>query len=139
MTPAVMLAAAALVYATGWAADRIERLRAARRPAAAPAAPSARRAPSAPRLTPVERSHLAALASRRRDPKAGRQLADYLRTRCPAVPDADLMRCVLALACAARHFGRRELTATDALAGYLRAMESAALDLTALDRDEIPR
>lgn len=92
-------------------------------------------------LTPAEHAMLASLALRYAcaDPAAGRQLADYLRTKCPGVSDADLMRAVIALGHAARYFNRRELTATDALAAYLHAMSGAALDLTDLHRSEMPR
>lgn len=136
-----MLAAAALACAIGWAADRIDRIRVRRAPAPEPAAPAAHRDPPRPQLTPIEQSHLAALAIRHAhaDPKAGRQLADYLRTRCPGITDTDLMRCVIALATAARYFHRHASDGTDAFARLLHAMTGAALDLTALDRDEIPR
>lgn len=147
MSPAVVLAVFAAAVAIGWAADRIDRIRARRAPAPAPApapeppAPAAHRDPPRPRLTPIEQSHLALLAARYAcsDPAAGRTLADYLRTRCPGITDTDLMRCVIALGHAARYFHRHDATDTDAFARLLHAMAGAALDLTALDRDETPR
>jgi hypothetical protein len=113
-------------------------------PPAAPKRPgpqAAHREPPQPSLTPEEQQILTILALRMgaADPKAGRILADWLRTKCPNVPDVDLMRAVIALAQAARYFHRNEPTSTDALAAYLHAMSSAALDLTALERSEQTR
>lgn len=92
-------------------------------------------------LTPAELVALASLATRyaHSDPRAGRCLADYLRTKAPGVSDADLMRCVVALASVARWFNREHLTATDALAGYLHALGGAALDFTQWHREDVPR
>jgi hypothetical protein len=113
-------------------------------PSAVPKRPDTRtahREPPHPHLTGEEQQVLTILALRMgaADPKAGRILADWLRTKCPNVPDVDLMRAVIALAQAARYFHRNEPTATDALDAYLRAMSSAALDLTALERSEQTR
>lgn len=132
-----MLAAGLACWALAVACVRTGERRAARR--TGPRSP--RREPPPPVLTPGEEAMLAALAARygHGDTRAGRRLADHLRRRCPGVPDADLMRCVIALGTAARWFTRHELTAADAMAAYITAMDTAALDLTELERNEIPR
>lgn len=99
------------------------------------------RTPAAPVLTPAEQAAIAVLATRyaHADPRAGRALADYLRKRAPGISDTDLMRCVLALTVAARWFNRQHANAGDALAAYLHACAGAALELSELERQDIPR
>lgn len=106
-----------------------------------PGQQAAHREPPQPSLTQEEQRILTILALRlgAADPKAGRVLADWLRSKCPNVPDVDLMRAVISLAQAARYFHRNEPTAADALAAFLHAMSSAALDLAALERSEQTR
>jgi hypothetical protein len=106
-------------------------------PAPVPAEPAA----ACPVLTEAETAMLARLALRyaHGDPAAGRRLADYLRGKLPEVPDAQIARMLLALIGVARFYTRTQMTAGDAVAAYLHAMGSAALDLTVLERDEIPR
>lgn len=132
-----MLAAAAIIYLTAGLAIRWER---ARTVIAQPQPGPARPPPPSP-LTPAEQAALAALATRHAhgNPRAGRMLADYLREKSPGISDLDLMRCVVALGHAARYFQRHAATGTDAFAELLHAMAGAALDLTELERNEIPR
>jgi hypothetical protein len=103
--------------------------------------PGPYRDPPPPPLTDYELAHLASLATRYScgDNAAGRQLADYLRSRLPGVGDLTVMRCVVLLSGVARTFARTELTAADAVAAYLHAMSGAALELSSLERQDIPR
>jgi hypothetical protein len=129
-----MIVAVAVAYLIGYFAIRWERARATARAAANTCSPG-------PRLQIAEQAALASMALRyaHGDPKPGRDLANYLRTRLPDLPDTEIARCVLALSNVARHYLRVSDGEAAALAAYLYAMGSAALELTELERDEIPR
>jgi hypothetical protein len=128
-----MLAAAAVIYLTACLAYRrgrsdtpVVRVTAATR---------------APSLDTAEHAALASLAVRyaHGDPAPGRQLANYLRLKLPGVSDVEIMRAVRALSGVARHYLRVSDSEAGALAAYLYALGSAALELTEIERDEIPR
>jgi hypothetical protein len=141
MSASAMIVAAAVAYLTGYFAIRWERARATpARTAANTCSPGPSRTPPPPLLSPAEQAMLACLATRyaHADPGAGRQLSDYLRTRCPGISDVEIMRCVVALSHVARYF-HRHCDGTDAFASLLHAMAGAALDLSALERSEAPR
>lgn len=133
-TPGCMLFLAAAIV-LGSAAVRLTRCDCALPPVTIPPEPDT------PALTAREQAFLASLAVRMADsdPRFARQLADHLRVRCPGVSDIDIMRCVVALGHVAKYFRRRELSDGDALAAYLHAMSGAVLELTELERSEIPR
>ncbi len=84
-----------------------------------------------------EQAALAAFAVRyaHGDAKAGVKLADYMRIKHPGLADVEIARMLIALHHVGRSFAR---TQPDAFAAYLEAIGSAALQLTSLERTEIP-
>lgn len=106
------------------------------RPAAAPA-----QAPPPPGLTAWERGVLATLATTPLCPQGagnGREVADMARQTIGHLPDTDLGRAVLQAYWWAAVF-HRFMPPAAAMHATLDALAAAALDLTALDRNEVPR
>ena len=72
------------------------------------------------------------------DNTAGRQLADYLRTRAPDTTDHDIARIVLGLIGVATHVRKATPLGIDPLHALAGLMGRAAADLTSLTREDHP-
>lgn len=110
-------------------------------PAPRPAGPWTTPTPAerpAPALETGEQASLAALAVRyaHGNQAAGTRLADYLRIKHPGLSDVEIARMLIALHHVGRSFAR-SVPGHNALAAYLEAIGTAAIQLTELERSGI--
>jgi len=71
-------------------------------------------------------------------PGQGRRLADHLRLHCPRADDAVIAQVAITVAVIIRHHVGRQPTAANALDAVMSDFSAAAVELTSIDRTDVP-